>query len=80
MSGLDSRREEFIAGLVNVGWDRDEAERHFRQSVPQFEIGNEIDFVIAESARLRARYPKVSLTPLIYRVEDGLLYLVRETT
>jgi carbonic anhydrase len=34
--------------------------------------------VIAESARLRARYPAVSVAPLIYRVEDGRLYLVRE--
>lgn len=78
MSGLDSRRKEFITGLVGVGWDRDEAERHFRESVPLFEIGDEIDFVIAESARLRARYPAVSVAPLIYRVEDGRLYLVRE--
>lgn len=78
MSGLASRREEFIAGLVDAGWDRDEADRHFEQSAPRFEIGDEIDFVIAESARLRARYPAVSVAPLIYRVEDGLLYLVRE--
>lgn len=79
MSGLASRRDEFIAGLVDAGWDRDEAERHFLQSVPQFEIGDEIDFVIAESERLRARYPAVAVAPLIYRVEDGRLYLARET-
>lgn len=78
MSGLASRRDDFIAGLVHVGWDRDEAERHFRESVPLFEIGDEIDFVVAESRRLRARYPAVSVAPLIYRVEDGRLYLVRE--
>ena len=78
MSGLASRQEEFIAGLVDAGWDRDEAERHFRESVPQFEIGDEIDFVLAESGRLRARYPAVSVAPLIYRVEDGRLYFVRE--
>ena len=78
MSGLASRQDEFVAGLVDVGWERDEAERHFQQSVPQFEIGDAIDFVLSESARLRARYPAVSVAPLIYRVEDGRLYLVRE--
>ncbi len=78
MSDLASRRDEFVAGLVDAGWDREEAERHFVESVPQFEIGDETDFVIAESARLRARYPAVSVAPLIYRVEDGRLYVVRE--
>ncbi|HJR54233.1 MAG TPA: carbonic anhydrase [Gemmatimonadota bacterium] len=78
MSELGSRRDEFVAGLVDAGWERKAAERHFVESVPQFEIGDEIDFVIAESARLRARYPAVSVAPLIYRVEDGRLYLVRE--
>ena len=78
MSDLGSRRDEFVAGLVDVGWNRDAAERHFVESVPQFEIGDEIDFVVEESARLRNRYPAVSVAPLIYRVEDGRLYLVEE--
>ena len=78
MSGLASRREEFVAGLVDAGWTREEAERHFDSYAPLFEIGDEIDFVISESRRLRARYPAVSVTPLLYRVEDGQLYLVRE--
>lgn len=78
MSDLVSRREEFVAGLVDAGWERAEAERHFEQSVPRFEIGDEIDFVLEESARLRDRYPAVAVAPLIYRVEDGRLYLVRE--
>jgi carbonic anhydrase len=78
MSDLASRRDEFVAGLVDAGWEHDAAERHFVQSVPQFEIGDEIDFVLAESRRLRARYPAVSVAPLIYRVEDGRLYVVRE--
>jgi carbonic anhydrase len=78
MSDLASRRDEFVAGLVETGWEREEAERHFEQSLPRFEIGDEIDFVLEESARLRARYPAVAVAPLIYRVEDGRLYLVRE--
>ena len=78
MSNLASRRDEFVAGLVDAGWNRDEAMSHFLESVPLFEIGDEIDFVIQDSRRLRARYPAVSVAPLIYMVADGLLYLVRE--
>lgn len=76
MSGLAARRDEFVAGLVDVGWKREEAEDHFERHAPEFEIGDEIDFVIAEADRLRARYPAVSVTPLVYRVEDSRLYLV----
>jgi len=40
--------------------------------------GNEIDFVLSEAQRLRMRYPKIQVTPLLYRVEDNLLYQVKE--
>ena len=79
MVNLSSRREQFIDGLVrNAGWDRAAAEEHFAQFAPTFEIGNEVDFVLSESKRLRGRYPKVLVAPMIYKVEDNLLYLVRE--
>ena len=45
---------------------------------PIFEIGNEVDFVLSEAKRLRLIYPKILVAPLIYRVEDNLLYLVNE--
>ena len=78
MSGLAARREEFIAGLVEVGWKREEAAGHFERYAPEFEIGDEIDFAIAEARRLRSRYPAVSVTPLVYRVEDSRLYLIAD--
>ena len=43
-----------------------------------FEIGNEIDFIVSETKRLRNRYPKIQVAPLIYRVEDNMLYLIGE--
>ena len=43
-----------------------------------FEIGNEIDFVLSEVKRLRLRYPEVLIAPLLYKVEDNLLYLIKE--
>jgi len=79
MVNLMSRREQFIAGLVQRGgWDREWAEQHFTQFSPMFEIGNEVDFVLSEAKRLRLRYPKILVAPLMYRVEDNLLYQLRE--
>lgn len=79
MVNLVARRELFIKGLVeNAGWERDLAEQHFMNFAPLFEIGNEIDFVLSEAKRLRTRYPKIQITPLLYKVEDNLLYQIRE--
>ena len=81
MVNLMSRREQFISGLVERGgWDRDWAEQHFMHFSPMFEIGNEVDFVLSEAKRLRLRYPKILVAPLLYRVEDNRLYHLREGT
>ena len=79
MVNLIARRKEFVDGLVaRAGWDAEWADEHFMHFAPMFEIGNEVDFVLSESKRLRLRYPKIQVAPLIYRVEDGKLYQVRE--
>lgn len=78
MSGLIDRREPFIKGLVDVGWTRAAAEEHFDRFAPQHEIGPEGDFIRAETRRLRALYPKVEVAPLLYRVEDNSVALLRE--
>lgn len=79
MVNLAARREEFINGLVaNGGWEREKAEEHFLQFAPMFEIGNAIDFILSEVQRLRLRYPKILIAPLLYQVEDNRLYLIRE--
>jgi carbonic anhydrase len=80
MVNLVSRREGFIQGLIdNAGWTRKQAEDHFMNFAPMFEIGNEIDFVLSEAQRLRLRYPKILIAPILYRTEDNLLYLIRES-
>ena len=79
MVNLVARKELFIQGLVeNAGWDREWAEEHFMHFAPMFEIGNEVDFVLSEAKRLRMRYPKILVAPMMYRVEDNLLYLINE--
>jgi carbonic anhydrase len=77
MAQLERRREQFIDGMVaNAGWDRARAERHFAESAPKFGIKNEVDFVLQESDRLRAIYPRIQVAPLLYRVDNDLLYQV----
>ena len=79
MVNLIGRKEQFIRGLVETaGWQPQAAEEHFDQFEPMFEIDNEIDFVLSEVKRLRLRYPKILVAPLLYRVEDNRLYLIQE--
>ncbi|HAM11372.1 MAG: carbonic anhydrase [Bacteroidetes bacterium GWE2_41_25] len=79
MVNLISREAEFIRGLVNTaGWEKERAEEHFMHFAPMFEIGNETDFILSETKRLRLRYPKVIIAPLYYKVEDNKLYFIKE--
>jgi carbonic anhydrase len=80
MVDLLARKERFIQGLVeDAGWSSGAAEEHFMQFAPMFEIGNEVDFILSEVKRLRRRYPKIIVAPLMYQVEDNHLYLISET-
>ena len=75
MARLYQRRDLFIRGLIDAaGWDEARAVRHFDDSAPKFAIRDEVDFVIREADRLRAIYPRINVVPLLYRVEDDLLY------
>jgi carbonic anhydrase len=79
MVDLISRKNEFIDGLVmTAGWNRERAEEHFMHFAPMFEIGNETDFILSETKRLRLLYPKILIAPLIYLVEDNKLYFIKE--
>ena len=77
MVGLHSRRREFVEGLVSrAGWTRDDAELHFEQWAPFFEIGDAAEFVAAEAERLQRRYPTIPVAALMYLVGDGMLHQV----
>jgi carbonic anhydrase len=79
MVDLVARREKFVQGLIEgAGWDRQAAEQHFAQFAPTFEIGNEIDFILSETKRLRLRYPRITIAPLVYLIENNFLYLIKE--
>ena len=79
MTNLVSKRGAFIKGLMkNAGWSRQKAMEYFVTYAPLFEIGNEMDFVIAEARRLNFKYPKVKVLPMFYRIADGKLYLIKK--
>ena len=79
MVNLMSKKDQFIEKLSkNGGWTIEQAEEHFNNYAPMFEINNEIDFILSETQRLRQRYPKVQIAPMYYKVEDNLLYMINE--
>jgi carbonic anhydrase len=79
MVNLTAKKEKFIQGMVDkAGWDRKQAEEHFLANAPMFEINNEIEFTFLEAKRLRTRYPKITIAPMLYKVEDNRLYLITD--
>ncbi len=80
MVNLNARRDQFVQGLAEIaGWETEKAEKYFRQFAPRCEIGNELEFVVSDVNRLRLHFPNIFIAPLLYRVEDHLLYMVRES-
>ncbi len=79
MVNIESRKDAFVKGLVkHGGWKKKEAHEHFITFSMMFEIGNETEFILSEAKRLRLRYPKVMVAPMLYKVDDNRLYLMRE--
>ena len=79
MVNLISKKDLFINGLVEkAGWDKKYAEDHFMHFAPMYEIGNEQDFAVSEAKRLRLRYPKITVVPMLYNVDDNKISLIRE--
>lgn len=75
MTRVAGLHDEFVKGLVDhAGWNLADAERLYAEGVPKFAITDEVDFVMQEADRMRALYPRLTVAPLLYRVEDDLLY------
>ena len=80
MVNLIARKKQFTEGLCkNAGWTEEQAEEHFNQFSPIFEIGNETDFVLSEAQRLRTRYPKITVAPMLYALQTNRLFLLKES-
>ena len=79
MTRVAGQHDEFVRGLVeHGGWDQARAEKHFSDSIGKFGIREEVEFVMREADRLRTLYPRVTVVPLLDRVEDDLLYQLKD--
>ena len=79
MVNLGGRKEKIVNGIVRAtGWKKIYAEDYFKSYVPVCEIVNEVNFAMSEVKRLRETYPNILIAPLLYNVEDDLLYLIDE--
>lgn len=79
MVNLAAKKEKFVQGLVDkAGWDKKEAEKHFAACSSMFEIADAVGFTFLEAKRLKAKYPKIAIVPMLYKVEDDHLYLITE--
>jgi len=74
---LRGHREQFVVRMIeSAGWERPAAEQHFDHWSDLFEIDNPAEFVAAEAARLRSRYPKILVAPLLLHADTGTLQQV----
>ncbi len=78
MITIRDRREEFVSGLVSLGWLRADAEAHFDDNVEKFAIDDPIQSTLTQVRRLRERFPSLPVAPLFYSVKDGRLYQIGE--
>jgi carbonic anhydrase len=79
MVGVANRKKQFVEGLMKrAGWDRGHAEEHFTTFCMMHDIGDVQTFILSEAYRLRIKYPRITVAPMIYRVEDNRLYLIKD--
>jgi carbonic anhydrase len=80
MINVASKEEQFVNGLTErFGWESQAARSHFTSAAPLYEIGSETESALKAAERLRDTYSRLLVAPLVYRVEDRLLYLPRPT-
>lgn len=79
MENLAAKKDLFVKGLVKrAGWNKKDATEHFLNFCMMFETGQIEKFILSEAQRLQARFPKITVVPMLYKVEDGRIYLLRE--
>lgn len=79
MVGLREHRDAFVARLIEqAGWESSAAEQHFDHWSDLFEVDDPAGFVLEESKRLRRRYPKILIAPLLRDGSTGALSQVTD--
>jgi carbonic anhydrase len=74
LTGLREQRGAFVGRMIEVaGWERAAAEQHFDHWSDLFAVDDPASFAAAEAARLRIRYPKITVAALLYDASDKML-------
>lgn len=74
LTQLRNHREEFVVRMIEAaGWERPAAEQHFDHWSDLFAVDEPAAFAAAEAARLRERYPRLVIAPLLYQSASGQL-------
>lgn len=77
LTALTGRRESFIRQMIeSAGWEQSAAEQHFDHWSDLFQVDDPAGFVATEAARLRLRYPKIAVAPLLYASASATLQQV----
>lgn len=74
LTELRNHREQFVVQMIEAaGWERPAAEQHFDHWADLFAVEDPAGFAAAEAARLRERYPRVLVAPLLYHSASASL-------
>jgi len=77
LTELRDQREQFVVRMIEAaGWERPAAEQHFDHWSDLFAVDSPAEFAAAEAARLRSRYPKILVAPLLYQSATARLMQV----
>ena len=77
LTELRNHREEFVVRMIeSAGWERPAAEQHFDHWSDLLAVEDPAAFAASEEARLRERYPRVVVAPLLYQSASGQLLQV----
>ena len=77
MVNIQASQNLIINGLISkTGWEKDNAIEHYNNYVSQFEINDELEFVILEAMRIQKKYPIILVAPLMYNTKDNKLYQI----
>lgn len=72
-------RDGFIKCLTEEhGWNIDLATHFFEDHIRGREISNEINFILEETNRLKRTFKGLTIVPMLYRLEDNKLYLIKD--
>jgi SulP family sulfate permease len=79
MSNPHVKRGAFVGSLTDKhGWSEDQAMAFFDQHASSREINDAIDFSVKEARRLSSLFRGLKVVPMLFMLEDNLIYLVKD--